>query len=346
MWQRLKPEGQTAIRLFRGGKLTSESARRLLAAHIVAEFCSAGMGRVSLESLGIAHVRYDRPGLSQVATAVAESVPELDKTTASSFAALALDLIRRDRAIRDPDESLDLTDDRIWGRQSQENRCFDLDKRSKRAAFPLRILPAERHDNRFSWVLERRLGLNRDQTFGALRAFFECAKRVRLLVRHGPGYGLDLGKVQVEDGRERTLYECQVCGTRTFRWIRSICPSWKCSGSLDEITAPGRHTLESHNHYASLYLENSNSGAALNAIAREHTAAIGTRSREELEEQFRAGDINLLSCTTTMELGVDLGGPRSDPVPQCPARHRELPTARGKGGKASTGSSGGSDGRS
>ena len=59
VWQRLRPEGQTALKLFRGDKLSSGVARRLLTAHIVAEFCSAGMARVSLEGLGIAHVAYD-----------------------------------------------------------------------------------------------------------------------------------------------------------------------------------------------------------------------------------------------------------------------------------------------
>ena len=236
-----------------------------------------------------------------------DSVPGLDEVTAAAFVAFALDHIRRSRAIIDHDEMLDLSDDRIWGRQNQQNRCFDLEKRSRKAAFPLRILPAEGHDNRFSWVLEKRLGLSRDQTFAALTTFLEWMRRERILVRHGPGYALDIDKVRIEDGRQRPLYECDVCGTRTFRSIRSICPSWKCLGTVGELTDQQRGTLESHNHYARLYSEQGGSGGGTNSIAREHTAAIGIRVREELEEEFRVGDVNLLSCTTTMELGVDLG---------------------------------------
>ena len=307
VWQHLKPEGQAALRLFRGAKITTESARNLLAAHIVAEFCTAGMARVSLESLGIAHVAYDSSALDSVAAALVTDTVEMDRATATEFAALALDLIRRERAIHDSNETLDLTDDRIWGRQNQENRCFDLNKISKKGGFPRRLLPAEKFDNRFSWVLEKRLGLTRDRSFHALTTFFDRARRTRLLVRHGPGYALDLARILIEDGRKRPLYECDSCGARTFRSVRSICPSWRCKGSLKKFTDDVRDALEAENHYARLYLDARNGGGALNAIAQEHTAAIGVRSREELEEEFRRGDVNLLSCTTTMELGVDLG---------------------------------------
>ena len=306
VWQRMGPEGQAAIRRFRGQSLSNASARQLVYGHVVAEFCSAAAARLSLENLGMARVVYESASLREVAAAMESEVSPLDERTARSFSALALDLIRRDRAICEP--SLDLTDDRIWGRQSQQYRCFALDSK-RRAAFPMPVLPAAHHDNRFSWILEKRLGLSRDHTFVTLRTFFDFATRTKLLVRHGPAYALDISELRIEDGRHGALYECGSCGTRTFRSVRSVCPSWKCDGTLREFIGSYRQAAETDNHYSHLFREVAAGGSntALNAIAREHTAAIGTRLREDLEESFRVGDVNLLSCTTTMELGVDLG---------------------------------------
>ncbi|MCL6431196.1 MAG: helicase C-terminal domain-containing protein [Anaerolineae bacterium] len=39
----------------------------------------------------------------------------------------------------------------------------------------------------------------------------------------------------------------------------------------------------------------------------EHTAQITPRKAQEFQEDFRKGNIQILSCSTTFELGVDLG---------------------------------------
>ena len=77
-----------------------------------------------------------------------------------------------------------------------------------------------------------------------------------------------------------------------------------------QLYGPHTSVLESEtielwrsNHYLETYLH----GAARVARASEHTASLSTKLRDQIERDFGRGKINLLSCTTTMELGVDLG---------------------------------------
>jgi hypothetical protein len=70
-----------------------------------------------------------------------------------------------------------------------------------------------------------------------------------------------------------------------------------------EVDARAREKEKTENHYIRTY----EAGHAATLRAREHTASLSTEVREEIEREFSEGLVNVLSCTTTMEMGVDLG---------------------------------------
>lgn len=70
--------------------------------------------------------------------------------------------------------------------------------------------------------------------------------------------------------------------------------------------------------------------------AREHTAQVTSEDREEREERFRAGDLPLLFCSPTMELGVDIAQlnlVNLRNVPPTPANYAQRSGRAGRGGQ-------------
>lgn len=95
-------------------------------------------------------------------------------------------------------------------------------------------------------------------------------------------------------------YRCNKCNNLTLHNLKSICPSYRCEGTLASCD-PNKELL--YNHYRKLYLET----IPLAAKAEEHTAQLTSSAAAKLQAEFLSGDVNILSCSTTFELGVDVG---------------------------------------
>ena len=283
--------------------LGNTQTRDRLLAMIVAEFCTEGLTRISLESLGLVRVGYHERGVREASAAIERYVPELSGK-GEKLAHFFLNLMRRYRAINSLDNRLDLEDDSIWGEaQAQERRAWT--KTRETGSRLLRtLIPSGKSDNRFTWFLCNKLGLSRQQAIDALDAFWSEAERSanRLLVRHHSGMAVNLSGLQFLSAVDDPLFRCGKCGSRSPLNIDGQCSAWRCTGMLTEIDPSERTAMKRSHHYMNRYLAN-----PLSALAREHTAAIGTELRADIEEKFRQGEFNMLSCTTTMEMGVDIG---------------------------------------
>lgn len=103
---------------------------------------------------------------------------------------------------------------------------------------------------------------------------------------------------------------CGHCGTNVSAavadaglWEGACCLRYRCPGKL--VREPERE-----DYYRSLYA----TGDVTRLFAEEHTGLLERAEREEIEERFKAdedrrkpGDPNLLSCTPTLEMGIDIG---------------------------------------
>ena len=96
------------------------------------------------------------------------------------------------------------------------------------------------------------------------------------------------------------IYVCQKCGKTTMNNCGGICTSLKCGGKLRQVS----HTdLLKDNHFARLY----NAPGMTPLHIKEHTAQLGRSEQQKYQEMFINKKLNALSCSTTFEMGVDVG---------------------------------------
>jgi ATP-dependent helicase YprA (DUF1998 family) len=97
------------------------------------------------------------------------------------------------------------------------------------------------------------------------------------------------------------VYRCDLCRRLSTVSVRGVCTTIGCAGSLESHHMPAAE--DDNDHYRFLYRH-------LNPVpltAREHTAQLASTEAADIQLQFLRGEINALSCSTTFELGVDVG---------------------------------------
>ncbi len=108
--------------------------------------------------------------------------------------------------------------------------------------------------------------------------------------------------------RDVIQFRCQACGHETSAaviesdgWTDSPCLRFHCTGTYQALPPKT-------DYYAKLYA----SGDVGRIFAEEHTGLLDRDAREALETRFKSKDRepwdpNLLSCTPTLEMGIDIG---------------------------------------
>lgn len=96
------------------------------------------------------------------------------------------------------------------------------------------------------------------------------------------------------------LFRCTKCGKTYGYSIRGLCPEMKCDGRLEEV---GHSRTKEEPYYSNLYSDSK----LIPMVSREHTAQLSSKTAGEYQKDFEEGKINVLSCSTTFEMGVDVG---------------------------------------
>ena len=274
---------------------------------LAAEFCLPTGRRTSLEALGLVRVTLDKDKLAQAAQAFSSSLPVTIQPAAAALLEALLETVRRARCINKP-SNVSLEESFIWG-ENHTNRNLRVALAGTSPQVRFSWMPSQNDagrvfTNRRSHFLKEQLKL--DNWDAVLRAAFQALTQAGLLVQdtQQPGaFVVDVNQLVFTDGRATPLHRCHKCGLRQFINGLGKCTTFRCDGELETLSEAERNREQRDGHYFGLYLRQRYAGM----VVKEHTAAINNRVREQLERDFKEGKVSLLSCSTTMELGVDIG---------------------------------------
>lgn len=103
--------------------------------------------------------------------------------------------------------------------------------------------------------------------------------------------------------RRGYVFQCKLCRTIASASVREICIRYRCTGKLEKITASDVDDKLPMRHYRQVY-KDSRIGPLR---AEEHTAQLSNTAARDIQQEFIDGKVNILSSSTTFELGVDVG---------------------------------------
>lgn len=290
--------------------------------------------RISTEGLGLSRIELAPNAAKRLKTVHGLTTLFGDQKTALDFLNILAQDIRHKGAITTPD-FVSMDSARFEPRTGNHFFRFDGGRDPKRRLYSW--IPKRGTNNRkdlFTKVLGR-LGYE-DQIETTVYQLFkitwddlEKSEIVLLPSSKSQGQALNYKALQVSPGRDHDWFQCTTCRTITAFNVLDLCPNGFCPGTLSPIDVDTPAVAEDH------YRRLAEEMQILPLSAKEHTAQWTPTEAAEVQRQFINGDVNVLSCSTTFELGVDVGDLQSVMLRNVPPRTANYVQRAGRAGRRS-----------
>lgn len=147
-------------------------------------------------------------------------------------------------------------------------------------------------------VLNSIPNFSQDNAVKFLESLWKLMVKRELIVAEGVAYKVNTKKIQINT--KAKFYQCSACRKITSYNVHNVCPSYKCMGKLVPIDLNKELW---NNHYYRMFQDLE----IRNLRVVEHTAQLSKEKAYEYQNAFKQKKIDVLSCSTTFEMGVDVG---------------------------------------
>ena len=276
--------------------------RSLWAGETLSYFGIPDSARESAEDLGLVAVEYRVSGEQLAAFHDLFKGFGLDGNAAAAALQILLGYLRQNKAFTLPKGVFpyDVAFGRVGG-----IIAYDLKTAGKSVQGWLLTQKGKLRNNFITSFLWRLTGLKEDK---ALR---QCGEKVwEFLTGEGllqriinpRAWQLDQERIIIKPATER--YECPRCGIVTAYSANAVCPRKDCNGELEAVSFEKSRLAE---NLIAQWVAGASNPQFTTLKSEEHTAQINKNLAKRIEDRFREDGVNLLSSTTTFELGVNIG---------------------------------------
>lgn len=309
----------------------NQSQQKRLGEHmrkqVFAEITTQLRSRQSLEALGLICVEYfelDRlPDFHTLAQKL-----NLTEAETRELVAYLLDDLRRAKVVNLPDGVQ--RDDPIFGRNKFSPRLVRHEAGQYEIAW---IGKTPRHHRRqlMRKVLQYK-GSADDDT-----AVIQCLTHILdWLVDHSsvldisrPSDGYQIRHDRLFFRTNAQWYRCNQCQRLNYRGNALPCPHPHCQGTLQPV--------DIHDRAGSNFYYDNLRQTMIPMRVEEHTAQLDPNKGRDYQNRFKNGEINMLSCSTTFEMGIDLGDLQAVVMSNIPPTVANYKQRAGRAGRRTSG---------
>ena len=294
------------------GNLTLDSRKNAWVA-LLNELARYGSS-TSLSALGQIQFEY-KGNTSDIVDSVAETYNADPNKVKALLDLLIFEIVKMGAIATDSDSDIDDNDREYIFYTASQRFVTYMQSPDKKRATVSNWMPKSKHGGNGGYYKSNRLyyvcnilNIGEEEAIQFLEQYFEYLSK--------PEYGNlycmdDVNKdgtyvikaknflVRINGSPDAHWYKCKKCG-RITQFNLGHCPTVRCEGELVEVSPD---SITKDNHFAKLYLSDRMSPL----LIKEHTAQLSKKESAEYQEQFIKKEINALSCSTTFEMGVDVG---------------------------------------